>query len=1217
MKILSVRLKNINSLKGEHFIPFNKSPFQDSGLFAITGPTGAGKSSILDAITLALYGWASRFNRDSPFEIMSYHTSDCLAEVEFSVKDKVYRSKWSIHRSRGKLDGEIQQPKMELIDVEADVILESKKTEVINKVTEITGLDYFRFLRSVMLAQGDFAAFLRADEKTRGELLEKITGTAIYTQLSKRAFEKQKEKKLRLEALENQLDVSRMLAPEQTSQYQQQITANKEAIASLNKELETLSLQMQWLETMEVLRKKAIHLKLELEQAQAARNNHQADFQKYHQHLQTIPLQPQYREIKWLESASQKLTSELTQIQEAIPQLISQKEQKQQILRASQAKLAEARHRWESTLPLLEQTSDLDKELLNLQEQYRRKRNDFLQASNEMNTLQEKANQCHVSLKELTAKHTQIHAYLEQHTQDACLETDFGLIEQNILALYATAKEITAKQKEAGLLIKQQQELTGELRQIEEEINRTTKSLKWKESQIKDVNSAIEELLGKAEPDELEQQLQILNKHYIQRQNQLMYAKEYVQKYDKLLLLQREIPLNEKAYNDKKTLLLSLKVKEADTQAHVDTLQKLYESENLILNYESARQLLVVGEPCPLCGSPHHPFANGNHTIEISKTLQQRDAQKAVLENLRNQIELTTRDLSIAEANQITFQKDLMNLSPEVTNLEKLFEGINQQLSEDNPIQGLQILGLKLTDNTNEHQRLQQVLHTHKEKAKIRTQFKDQYDQLQQALLLLNNRQSEQKVRLDNAENNLQKLQQDIATLTEGHMTGQAKLSHMLQSYETTIPPEQSYEIWLLTLKKRSSAFQQYVKQDKEIIEKIHQVKLEQEKFNALLDKTQQQVNGQRQELETLESQGKNLREDRRKLLGDKMVAEEKERLMTQIKEYETQLRQYEQALSLQQEQLSVRQQQLLDKQATLQGNQQNLVLQQTTFYAELQKSGFADMTDFTFSMLDQATELQIKSHKESIEEKINALKGAFAQNELELKDQGAKELTEAGIEELRENAESLQKQKEELIAHNARIGQILQENNQLAEKYLSINQDIEKFRKEYDRWKILSDMIGSATGAEFNVFAQGLTLARLVFLANRYLQKLNPRYQIRRKPHSDLDLEIIDRYQADNVRSMKTLSGGETFLVSLALALGLSDLAGNKTRIDSLFIDEGFGTLDPQTLDIAITTLENLQATGKMIGIISHVDALKERITTQIQVTRQSGGVSKIEIVS
>jgi len=107
----------------------------------------------------------------------------------------------------------------------------------------------------------------------------------------------------------------------------------------------------------------------------------------------------------------------------------------------------------------------------------------------------------------------------------------------------------------------------------------------------------------------------------------------------------------------------------------------------------------------------------------------------------------------------------------------------------------------------------------------------------------------------------------------------------------------------------------------------------------------------------------------------------------------------------------------------------------------------------------------------------------------------------------------------------------------------------------------------------------------------------------------------MIDTYQADAVRSVNTLSGGESFLVSLALALGLSDLASHKTQIDSLFIDEGFGTLDAETLDIAITALENLQASGKMIGIISHVEALKERISTQIQVKKMSGGVSKIEV--
>lgn len=1217
MKILSVRLKNINSLKGEHFIAFNQSPFLDSGLFAITGSTGAGKSSILDAITLALYGWAPRFNRDSPFEIMSYHTSDCLAEVEFSVKDKVYRSKWSIHRSRGKLDGEIQQPRMELIDVEADVILESKKTEVINKVTEITGLDYFRFLRSVMLAQGDFAAFLKADEKTRGELLEKITGTAVYTQLSRKAFEKQKEKKQRLEQLETQLDNSKLLSTAQVEQYQHQILSNKEAVLSLNKELETLTLQMQWLETMEALRKKTLQLTLELEQAHKAKNNYGADFDKYHAHLQTIPLQPLYREVELLESSARQIEEEVEEIKKTIPYLASQKAEKQKSLETSQFHLSEAKLQWENTLPVLELANDLDKELISLQEKFKKQRNDFLQVSHEMNELQENSNQYSNSVQELSDKQKQIQVYIEQHAQDACLETEFGLIEQNIQSLYTSANEIKAKTAEADLLKSQQAHFTQELAQVDTETEQAIKSVKWKEGQLKDIDSDIILLLDKADPEELEKQLHKLTQEYLHRQNQQMYAKEYVQKYDKLQMLQQEIPVNEKLYADQTVMLRTLKEKEAQTQAHAETLQKLYESESLILNYEASRHQLTPGEPCPLCGSLHHPFITENHTVEINKTRLQRDAQRSLLEEIRKQIEISTRELSITEINQLTYQKDLKNLSLEVFNLEKLFESLNQQLKEQTPIQNLQVLGQKTDGNVSEQQRIGQVLQSYKEKVKIRVRFKEQYDQLQQSLRLLESKQNELNLRLNNASDNWARLQQYLTNLHENRQTQQEKLGQMLTAYQTTIPLQEEYAAWLAALKKRSATYSQYVQQEKEMTEKLHKVKLELEKINTLLTTKQQEVSKQKQTLDILEYEGKTLREERRRIFGDKSIINEKERLSGLIKQFELEMKADEQTLSQQQEQLSIKKQQLQDKELSLQKNNRNLVHQKTRFQEELHQYGFADMHHFTSSILDRATEIGIKNQKEAIEQKLNGLKGAYSQTEQELKEQGAKELTEAGLEELKVNAEALHQEKDSLIAHTARLDQSLLENEQLSAMHQSIALDIDKFRKEYDRWKILSDMIGSATGAEFNIFAQGLTLARLVFLANRYLEKLNPRYHIRRKPHTDLDLEIIDRYQADNIRSMKTLSGGETFLASLALALGLSDLAGNKTRIDSLFIDEGFGTLDPQALDIAITTLENLQASGKMIGIISHVDTLKERITTQIQVTKQSSGVSKIEIIS
>jgi len=160
-----------------------------------------------------------------------------------------------------------------------------------------------------------------------------------------------------------------------------------------------------------------------------------------------------------------------------------------------------------------------------------------------------------------------------------------------------------------------------------------------------------------------------------------------------------------------------------------------------------------------------------------------------------------------------------------------------------------------------------------------------------------------------------------------------------------------------------------------------------------------------------------------------------------------------------------------------------------------------------------------------------------------------------------------------------------------------------------------LNALIGSADGAKFRKFAQGLTLSNLVHLANAQLERLFGRYQLQCQQRDSLALEVVDTWQGDTARDIKTLSGGESFLISLALALALSDLVSNKTSIDSLFLDEGFGTLDNNTLEVALDALDNLNASGKMIGVISHVDALKERIGVQIKVKKLSGlGVSSLD---
>jgi exonuclease SbcC len=165
-------------------------------------------------------------------------------------------------------------------------------------------------------------------------------------------------------------------------------------------------------------------------------------------------------------------------------------------------------------------------------------------------------------------------------------------------------------------------------------------------------------------------------------------------------------------------------------------------------------------------------------------------------------------------------------------------------------------------------------------------------------------------------------------------------------------------------------------------------------------------------------------------------------------------------------------------------------------------------------------------------------------------------------------------------------------------------------------RWGRLKELIGSADGAKFSRFAQSLTLRQLIGLANLHLEVLSPRYRLIAASGDELDLRIVDLYQAGVDRPMESLSGGESFLASLALALGLSELASRHHPIDSLFIDEGFGTLDSETLEVALSALENLRSQGKTIGLISHVDLLKERIAAQVRVIRGAGGTSQIQVV-
>lgn len=283
-----------------------------------------------------------------------------------------------------------------------------------------------------------------------------------------------------------------------------------------------------------------------------------------------------------------------------------------------------------------------------------------------------------------------------------------------------------------------------------------------------------------------------------------------------------------------------------------------------------------------------------------------------------------------------------------------------------------------------------------------------------------------------------------------------------------------------------------------------------------------------------------------------------------------------------------------------------------------LAASPFATETAFQQALIPDDERRELENLRQSLANELAQAQALQAQAEQVLVSvlahPQADAYQQASKDEVEARIQNLNNQQQELATRTGEINQALNADQQRRQQQQALFQQIEAYRREYDDIQYLNSLVGSKDGAKFRKFAQGLTLDHLVLLANQQLERLHGRYLLKRKENAGLELSVLDTWQGDIERDTKTLSGGESFLVSLALALALSDLVSHKTRIESLFLDEGFGTLDRETLDVALDALDNLNASGKMIGVISHIDAMKERIPVQLRVIKKSGlGVSEL----
>jgi len=355
MKILQLRFKNLNSLSGEWAIDFTTPEYVSDGIFAITGPTGAGKSTILDAICLALYGRTPRLKSitKSGNEIMARQTGECFAEVTFETQAGKFRSHWSQHRARKKAGGNLAESRHEISDVVSGQVLESKKRDVAIAIEEKTGMDFERFTRSMLLAQGGFDAFLQAAPDDRAPILEQITGTEIYSEISKRVHERQREEHGKLELLRAETSGIVILSAEDEAALNLELAEKQKTEKELGVKNDDLGKSVLWLTGIDTLKNELTGIDKESETLSNDLKAFEADRLKLEKVLKAAELDSEYATLASKRQQQKSDRETLLASEAQLPAHEKTLELKETDLKKAESSVAEIKAEQKSELELI------------------------------------------------------------------------------------------------------------------------------------------------------------------------------------------------------------------------------------------------------------------------------------------------------------------------------------------------------------------------------------------------------------------------------------------------------------------------------------------------------------------------------------------------------------------------------------------------------------------------------------------------------------------------------------------------------------------------------------------------------------------------------------------------------------------------------------------------------------------------------------------------
>ena len=1089
MKILNLRFKNINSLAGESVIDFSESKFTDNGIFAITGKTGAGKSSILDAISLALYGKTPRVeitlkNND----VMTRGTTDCFSEIVFEVGGKQWKSAWKQERTR---TGNLKPVNRQIADINDKIFADQIKS-CDSKIVEILGLTFEQFTKVIMLAQGSFAAFLQADKNEKGELLEQITGTEIYGEISRKVFERNKLEKEILEKILIEIGAIKMLSEEDIENLNNEIADYITQKEHIDSDLQIIESSKKWLVDLENLQKQIIEAKQKLPDLEQNVELTNKVFEQANEHL---------KEKKIEKEICNKI---LIQVRE----LDIKVDEKNKLFNSISHTISELEKNKNDLLNVLEnQTKNLNEIQKSLQH-----KEDWATANEKQKLLVE---------------------------QFAAIENQYSEA-SNLLADFKTKKtdfENAKKDLETKISIS---------KEAQSNFAKKEKSLRDKEEEFQTKNNELSKILAGKEISTYQEDKEIVTDFGTQIKNLIAIEKEISENQKDIENYKKIILSSENSEKELSIKILDNKKVAENLKIQIELLDETIKLAKTIQSLDEHRKSLEDGKPCPLCGSLEHPYSLGNEP-KIGEKESDLKNLKNKEQQIINEIQQDEKTLTklISDKDNTLKNKEkavlflLENNNKRVTILDSLTK-LNSDFSIPTGENHIELLEEIHKQKQDEYKQITLIISKAIECEKILKSLQnEEIPQLQKAT------QTSEKVKSE-AENNQKLSEQKLETQTKLFEEADKKYSEKNSELLKIFSEYGATSIE--TLKNRLNDWNKNISAIEALKDQINKLENTLTLTKSEIGSIQKQFDGKSSEKQIINTEKQTLSTERYNLFGNKQVEDEENRLK-----------------------------ELLEK-------------------AEIAKTSAEKSKNYAITELAKYQAIIIEKEKELIvkqTEKVTEKTHEELQSEYDEK----KPQSDLFSQKIGANNQTI-KSNEENLKNNSK---------KLVEKELQ--------QRICEKWGSLDKLIGSKDGMKYRDFAQALTFEHLIGLANRQLQKMSDRYNLKRVGDASkpFDLSVIDKFQNCEERTAQNLSGGEKFIVSLSLALGLANMASKNMKIDTMFIDEGFGTLDSDYLDVALSALSNLQNEGKLIGVISHLTELKERIATHIEVIPTGNGYSKI----